>query len=97
MAGTNNGKKELASYQLSYHTTLMKLKLTDEQRAKMKLVFSTLDELRKDKKFMKLLNDVTDNDFDEKNITNENEDDYMNLVNFYDNLHDYSNFFCTFD
>jgi len=75
----------------------MKIKLTDEQRAKMKLVFSTLDELRKDKKFMKLLNDVTANDFDEKNITNENENDYMDLINFYDNLHDYSNFFCTFD
>lgn len=75
----------------------MKIELTEEQLTKMKLVFSTLDELRKDKKFMKLLNHVTDNDFDEKNITDENEEDYMILVNFYDNLHDYSNFFNTFD
>ena len=74
----------------------MKIKLTDEQRTKMKLVFSTLDELRKDKKFMKLLNNVTDADFD-WSATDENEKDFMDLVNFYDNLCDYSNFFNTFE
>lgn len=69
----------------------MKIKLTDEQRANMDLAFASLDKLRKDKQFMKLLVTLTANDFDEdKHVNAENEKDYMDIVNLYQNLSDYA-------
>lgn len=75
----------------------MKIKLTDEQRQKMTSVFATLNELRNDKKFIQLMEHVCSRDFNEPKavkdgtINDENEDDYMRLVNFHDDLVDYAN------
>ena len=66
----------------------MKIKLTDEQRQKMTAVFATLNELRNDKQFMKLYSYCV-NEFDGE-VTDENEDDYMRIVNFQDDLKDYA-------
>jgi hypothetical protein len=68
----------------------MKIKLTDEQRQKMTAVFATLNELRNDKKFMKLYDHCIAENFDGE-VTAENEDDYMRIVNFQDDLKDYAN------
>ena len=69
----------------------MKIKLTDEQRLKMTLVFSTLNDLRNDKKLMKMIEHCQNNEVE---VTTENEDDVMRLVNFHEDLHDYaSNYF----
>lgn len=70
----------------------MKIKLTDEQRQKMTAVFATLNELRNDKKFMKL-HSYCVNEFDGE-VTDDMEDDYMLIINFEDDLRDYaSNYF----
>ena len=69
----------------------MKIKLTDEQRQKMTLVFATLNELRNDKKLMKMMEHCQTNEIE---VTDENEDDVMRLANFHEDLHDYaSNYF----
>lgn len=75
----------------------MKIKLTDEQRLKMTLVFSTLNDLRNDKEFIKLMEYVCSRDFNEPNaikdgtLNEKNEDDYARVVNFHDDLVDYAN------
>lgn len=69
----------------------MKIKLTDEQRLKMTAVFTALNSLRNDKKLMKMMEYCQNFDVD---VTAENEDDVMRLVNFHEDLHDYaSNYF----
>jgi hypothetical protein len=69
----------------------MKIKLTDEQRLKMTLVFATLNELRNDKKLMKMMEHCQTTEIE---ATVENEDDVMRLANFHEDLHDYaSNYF----
>jgi len=70
----------------------MKIKLTDEQRQKMTLVFATLNELRNDKELMKMMEFCQINDIEV--VTDENEDDYVRLANFPEDLRDYaSNYF----
>jgi len=70
----------------------MKIKLTDEQRQKMTLVFATLNELRNDKELMKMMEFCQINDIEV--VTDENEDDYVRLANFHEDLRDYaSNYF----
>lgn len=69
----------------------MNIKLTDEQRLKMTAIFAALNELRNDKKLMKMMEHCQTNDIE---VTAENEDDVMRLANFSEDLHDYaSNYF----
>lgn len=69
----------------------MKIKLTDEQRQKMTLVFATLNELRNDKGLMKMMKYCQNTEIE---TTEENEDDVMRLINFHEDLRDYaSNYF----
>lgn len=69
----------------------MNIKLTDEQRLKMTAIFAALNELRNDKKLMKMMEHCQTNEIE---VTVENEDDVMRLANFHEDLHDYaSNYF----
>ena len=69
----------------------MKIKLTAEQRLTMTSVFAALNSLRNDKKLMKMMEHCQNNEVE---VTTENEDDVMRLVNFHEDLHDYaSNYF----
>ena len=69
----------------------MNIKLTDEQRLKMTAIFAALNELRNDKKLMKMMEHCQTNEIE---VTVENEDDVMRLANFFEDLHDYaSNYF----
>ena len=70
----------------------MKIKLTDEQIQKMDIVWRTLNDLHKDKKFMKMMQAIAD-DKESNLLTDENEDDYARVANFYDDLRDHSNMF----
>lgn len=74
----------------------MKIELTEEQSAKMALVFKTLDELRKDKKFMKLMAYAQSEECSEDKITEDNEDAFMRLINFHEDLRDYANNYFNF-
>lgn len=71
----------------------MKIELTDAQRLKMTLVFSTLNELRNDKQLMKQMKYCQTNDVA---VTEENEDDVMRLTNFHEDLRDYANNYFNF-
>jgi Spy/CpxP family protein refolding chaperone len=67
----------------------MKIELTKEQRQQMKSIFKAMDVLKKDKQFIKLLEHCCDEDFDEmKEVNSTNEDDYMRIINFYDDITD---------
>ena len=70
----------------------MKIKLTDEQIQQMDTVWRTLNKLRSDKKLMKMMSAIAD-DRDSKLLTDDNEDDYSRIANFYDDLRDHSNMF----
>ena len=70
----------------------MKIKLTDEQIQKMDIVWRTLNDLHKDKKFMKMMQAIAD-DKESNLLTDDNEDDYSRIANFYDDLRDHSNMF----
>ena len=70
----------------------MKIKLTDEQIQKMDIVWRTLNDLHKDKKFMKMMQAIAD-DKESNLLTDENEDDYARVANFYDDLRDHANMF----
>ena len=48
-----------------------------------------MDVLKKDKQFIKLLERCCDKDFDDvKEVNSANEDDYMRIINFYDDITD---------
>jgi hypothetical protein len=66
----------------------MKIKLTDEQRQRMDIIWRAMDDLKKDKQFMKLLKHCCDKDFNEESVDVSNEDDYARIVNFYEDLRD---------
>ena len=67
----------------------MKIKLTKEQREQMNSIFKAMDVLKEDKQFIKLLEHCCDKDFDEmEEVNSANEDDYMRIINFYDDLCD---------
>ena len=68
----------------------MKIKLTDEQRQKMTLVFATLNELRNDKKLMKMMEYCQTTEIE---MTAENEDDVMRLANFFEDVRDTAKYF----
>lgn len=68
----------------------MKIKLTDEQRLKMTSIFATLNELRNDKKLMKMMKYCQTSDFD---VTAENEDDVIRLATFHDDIRETSQYF----
>ena len=70
----------------------MKIKLTDEQIQQMDTIWSTLNKLRSDKKLMKMMQAIAD-DKESNLLTDENEDDYARIANFYDDLRDHSNMF----
>ena len=70
----------------------MKIKLTDEQIQQMDTIWSTLNKLRSDKKLMKMMQAIAD-DKESNLLTDENEDDYARVANFYDDLRDHSNMF----
>lgn len=75
----------------------MKIKLTDEQRQRMDIIWRAMDDLQKDKQFMKLMKHCCDANFNDDKVTAENEDDYMRLVNFYDDLCDRADSFNFFN
>ena len=75
----------------------MKIKLTNEQIQRMDIIWRAMDDLKKDKKFMKLLAYCCDKDLPEDEVTAENEDDYARLVNFYDDLKDRASEFNLFN
>ena len=67
----------------------MKIELTKEQRQQMNSIFKAMNALKKDKQFIKLLEHCCDRDFDEmKEVNSANEDDYMRIINFYDDITD---------
>ena len=67
----------------------MKIELTKEQRQQMNSIFKAMDVLKEDKQFIKLLEHCSDKDFDEmKEVNSTNEDDYMRIINFFDDLCD---------
>lgn len=75
----------------------MKIKLTDEQIQRMDIIWRAMDDLKKDKKFIKLLKYCCDEALKEDEITAENEYDYARIVNFYDDLKDRANEFNYFN
>jgi hypothetical protein len=76
----------------------MKIKLTNEQIQRMDISWRAMDDLKKDKQFMKLMAHCCDKDFDDmKEVNSTNEDDYMRIINFYDDLKDRANEFNFFN
>lgn len=71
----------------------MKINLTAEQRLTMTSVFASLNSLRNDKKLMKMMDYCQNNDVE---VTEENEDDVMRLINFHEDLRDYANNYFNF-
>ena len=53
-------------------------------------IFATLNELRNDKKLMKMIEHCQNNEVE---ATAENEDDVMRLVNFHEDIRDYAMYF----
>lgn len=66
----------------------MKIKLTEEQKAKMAAIFKNMNELSEDKNFMKALNYVENNFEKASEDENSNEEDVYNLINLTENIID---------
>lgn len=62
------------------------VKLTDEQRSHMQAIYNAIDALASDADFIKKMNAAYE--MDDEQIDDTNEDDYMELMNFQDNVHD---------
>jgi len=71
----------------------MKIKLSNEQRQRMDIIWRAMNDLKKDKKFMKMMKHCCDKDFNEEAINFSNKDDYDRIVNFYDDLCDSADVF----
>ncbi len=71
----------------------MKIVLTTEQRQQMDNIWAAMDALQKDKQFMKLMKHCCDANFDALKVPDENEDDYLRIVNFYEDLNERANSF----
>lgn len=68
----------------------MKLKISDSQKQQMNAIFTNMNALRNDKKFMQMLKYAHTNDLD-KCLEGNDEDDVMDLANFNENIVDTAN------
>lgn len=64
--------------------------LTEEQLQTINTLFKALETLSKDKSFQKKLELAYEMD-EEEEVNEENEDDYMKLINFKEDVIDYTN------
>jgi Spy/CpxP family protein refolding chaperone len=62
------------------------VKLTDTQRANMRAIYDAINALAEDKDFIKKM--TAAHEMVDEQIDDTNEDDYMELMNFNDNVHD---------
>lgn len=65
------------------------IKLTDEQLQTINTLFKALETLSKDKSFQKKLEMAYN--MDDEDVNETNEDDYMKLLNFKEDVIDYTN------